>query len=278
MEQLIFIIPKRINGILSVPDLSPARVQYACAAYDDKAYYAGGYPGGTSLTDVVSILEYPHCFPDGIIFSTQDEIDNFPSNFPNCNEIEGSLEIEGDDITNLDSLIVLTSIDGELTIENNPLLNSLIGLDSISPGSISNLKITNNTLLATCDVKSVCDYLAGPNPTVEINNNALGCDSQTEVESACWNSVSEIDSYNVFAISPNPVSGSTNLRFSISEQGIMNLDLLEISGRKVQSLMNEMKNPGTYETEINLSDVPPGVYFCVLKTSDGIQAKKIIKL
>ncbi len=40
------------------PDLSPARIMYGCAAYDDKAYFGGGYPGGGSLTDDVSILEY----------------------------------------------------------------------------------------------------------------------------------------------------------------------------------------------------------------------------
>ena len=34
----------------------------------------------------------------------------------------------------------------------------------------------------------------------------------------------------------------------------------------------------TYEMEIDLSDIPAGVYFCVFKTSEGIQTKKMIKL
>jgi hypothetical protein len=50
------------------------------------------------------------CLPDGITFNTQEQIDNFQINHPNCTEIEGGVVIEGDDITNLDSLIVITSI------------------------------------------------------------------------------------------------------------------------------------------------------------------------
>ena len=157
----------------SIPDLNPARIMYGCAAYDNKAYFGGGYPGGLTVSDEVSILEYPHCFPDGIVFSTQEEIDNFPINYPFCSEIEGNVEIEGDDITNLDSLMVLTSIGGELIIKNNDALVSLAGLDSINPGSISYLQITDNDNLSTCNVTSVCEYLAGPNPYVEINNNAV---------------------------------------------------------------------------------------------------------
>ena len=72
------------------------------------------------------------CLPEGITFSTQEEIDNFQTNFPNCTEIEGSLNIEGDDITNLNALNVLTFIGGRLNIISNPALISLEGLDNVT--------------------------------------------------------------------------------------------------------------------------------------------------
>jgi len=46
----------------------------------------------------------------------------------------------------------------------------------------------------------------------------------------------------------------------------------------VKSILNEELLPGTYEKEIDLSDLKLGIYFCVLKTNSGIQTKKIIKL
>jgi len=50
------------------------------------------------------------CLPEGITFSTQEQIDNFQINHPNCTDIEGGVTIEGNDITNLDGLSVITSI------------------------------------------------------------------------------------------------------------------------------------------------------------------------
>jgi len=54
------------------------------------------------------------CLPQGITFNTQEQINNFQSNFPNCTEIEGDMIIEGNDITNLDGLNVLTAVGGFL--------------------------------------------------------------------------------------------------------------------------------------------------------------------
>jgi len=54
------------------------------------------------------------CLPQGITFNTQEQIDNFQINYPNCTEIEGDMIIEGDDITNLDGLNVLTAVGGFL--------------------------------------------------------------------------------------------------------------------------------------------------------------------
>lgn len=72
------------------------------------------------------------CLPEGIIFSTQDEIDNFQTNYPNCNEIEGDVEISGGSITNLYGLNVLTAIEGDLQVFGNPSLTSLSGLENIT--------------------------------------------------------------------------------------------------------------------------------------------------
>ncbi|MCD4731170.1 MAG: hypothetical protein K8R74_11240 [Bacteroidales bacterium] len=71
------------------------------------------------------------CLPEGITFSTQEQIDNFQTIHPNCTEIEGGVEIFGDDITNLDGLNVLNSIGGYLYIRYNSDLASLSGLSNL---------------------------------------------------------------------------------------------------------------------------------------------------
>ena len=88
------------------------------------------------------------CLPDGITFTTQEQIDNFQTNYPGCTEIEGNVKIEGDDITNLNGLNVLTAFWGDLEILFNYSLSSLVGLENVT--SIGGrLWIYNNAALTS---------------------------------------------------------------------------------------------------------------------------------
>ncbi|MEE4260793.1 MAG: T9SS type A sorting domain-containing protein [Bacteroidales bacterium] len=97
------------------------------------------------------------CLPEGITFTTQAQIDSFQINYPNCAEIEGDVTIgqwPPGDIVNLNELSVLTSIGGELSINNTQFLTNLsdlYNLNSIGDGlvigyndSLQNLTGLNN--------------------------------------------------------------------------------------------------------------------------------------
>ena len=72
------------------------------------------------------------CLPEGITFETQEQIDNFQTNYPNWTEIEGDVEINGDDINNLNGLNVITAIGGSLLIDGNFSLITLSGLENLT--------------------------------------------------------------------------------------------------------------------------------------------------
>ena len=74
------------------------------------------------------------------------------------------------------------------------VINGLSGIENINSGSIEDLEIDHNYLLAECDVQSICNYLAGPNGTLEIHDNANSCNSQEEVEEACGLGIGEVAS------------------------------------------------------------------------------------
>jgi len=107
--------------------------------------------------------------------------------------IGGGLQI-GDDwelhggnpsLTSLSGLKNLEFINGFLKIEDNTLLTSLVDLENVKAGSISDIYITENSNLFECAIHSICDYLASPNGEIDIQNNAPGCNDQQEVEDAC---------------------------------------------------------------------------------------------
>ncbi|MBK7409908.1 MAG: T9SS type A sorting domain-containing protein [Saprospirales bacterium] len=87
------------------------------------------------------------CLPDGITFTTQQEIDDFPSLYSGCTEIEGNVEIVGADITNLNGLAGITSIKGNFKIHDNALLESLAGMDNLTAVEGSLMLWGNNGLV-----------------------------------------------------------------------------------------------------------------------------------
>lgn len=183
-------------------------------------------------------------------------------------------------LTDISSLSSLNNVGENMGVIYNSSLSSLSGLDNIYPESVFNLSIHNNPLLASCDIESICDYLMNPAGIVEIYDNAIGCNSIEEVEENCYviPSVENSTFTNDFILSPNPVSGSVNLQFEISEQGKVSCGLFDISIVMVKPIINEEKIPGTYQMKIALSDLKPVIYFCILKTSERIRISKIIKL
>ncbi len=198
----------------------------------------------------------------------------------NVTSIEGSLFIyHNDALTNLMGLDNVISIDGTIGIDDNSNMISLTGMDNIEAASINYLNIYNNSSLSTCEVQSVCDYLASPSGLVNIHDNAPGCNSQEEIEEACEAIfVNEISLEEACTISPNPIESNTLIEYSLHQTSLVTLKILDLSGREVVTVINEFQQQGKHSLVFNSSELMSGVYFCVLKTNIGTQTIKIIKL
>jgi len=72
-----------------------------------------------------------NCIPTAIIFTTQQQVDNFPSDYLGCTIIDGSVGISGS-VNNLDSLINITQIGGNVLISNVSTLNDISGLSNVT--------------------------------------------------------------------------------------------------------------------------------------------------
>jgi hypothetical protein len=116
------------------------------------------------------------------------------SGLNNLTTILSGIEISNCDVlTNLDGLENLTWIGSSLYILNNNSLTSLEGLRNINALSLVELQIKDNTSLSSCEIQSICDYLAIPAHSSTIENNASGCNSKAEVEAACQSLFAEVN-------------------------------------------------------------------------------------
>ena len=75
---------------------------------------------------------------------------------------------------------------------------------------------------------------------------------------------------------PNPFNPVTNIKFGIPESGNVRLVVYDILGREVTTLMNEHKNPGTYEVKFDASHLASGIYFYSLQTDRVTETKRML--
>lgn len=83
-----------------------------------------------------------------------------------------------------------------------------------------------------------------------------------------------VDKHNSFAIYPNPTNGIFNIEFSIKKDEIVNLLILDISGRLIHQ---ERLYEGQFHSFDNVS-LQQGVYFIRLNNGEGMTLanKKIV--
>jgi len=79
-------------------------------------------------------------------------------------------------------------------------------------------------------------------------------------------------------IYPNPVVDETTIEFDNKESTYVMLTIIDITGKEIQKIISIELPEGTHQFDWNAKELPAGIYFCVLKTNEGIQTKKIIKL
>ena len=77
---------------------------------------------------------FAQCPSGNLTLSSQTEVNDFATDYPGCTAIPAGIEltISGSGITNLDGLLVLIEINGNLEIEDCDDLTSLAGLQNIT--------------------------------------------------------------------------------------------------------------------------------------------------
>jgi phosphatidylserine/phosphatidylglycerophosphate/cardiolipin synthase-like enzyme len=75
---------------------------------------------------------------------------------------------------------------------------------------------------------------------------------------------------------PNPFYPATGIRFTITHTCNVKLIVYDLMGREVQTLVNEILQPGKYETSFNGSALNGGVYFYKIAAGDYTMTKKMM--
>ena len=77
---------------------------------------------------------------------------------------------------------------------------------------------------------------------------------------------------------PNPFNPTTVISYQLPINGFVSLELYDILGRKIKSLIQERQNAGAHSVTFNAEDLSSGVYFYRLEAGTYSETKKLLLL
>jgi hypothetical protein len=75
---------------------------------------------------------------------------------------------------------------------------------------------------------------------------------------------------------PNPFNPSTTIKYSLKEDGIVNLSIYNILGEMIEQPINQYMEKGNYSFNFNASRLSSGVYFYKISINDFSAIKKMV--
>ena len=182
--------------------------------------------------------------------------------------VDELLDIFSGTATSDDSSDVLANLFGSLS-------NSLyLGLQ----GELGIETVTDSSVIGSFNAVLIKPAFYFPPHTISITNGEF---QFFDVELPVLNSTIENGfSPNYFEISsvyPNPFKSATIIEvFTNSNSGNASLYIVDIKGKKVETIFNEKMEAGKHLFSWNSNQNPSGIYFSVLKTNNSIKTKKLM--
>ena len=182
--------------------------------------------------------------------------------------VDELLDILSGTATGNDSSDVLTNLFSSLS-------NSLyLGLQ----GELEIETVTDSSVIGSFNAVLIKPAFYFPPHTISITNGEF---QFFDVEIPALNSTIENEpSPNYFEISsiyPNPFNSATNIEVLINSSNInTSLYIVDITGKKVQTIFNDKMEAGKHLFNWNSNQNPSGIYFSVLKTNNFIKTKKLM--
>jgi hypothetical protein len=144
---------------------------------------------------------------------------------------------------------------------------------SFTPRSVRYIKvdITNSTGVATHLWRTAIREIEAGDANLPLNSWG----KFTSVEQTSSGIPNE---YHLFQNYPNPFNPVTTIEFSIPKHSLVVLTIFNSLGMEIEVLLNQHLAAGHYRTQWTPRDIPSGVYFYRLRSSQFTETKKLLLL
>lgn len=85
-----------------------------------------------------------------------------------------------------------------------------------------------------------------------------------------------VKNFYLFQNFPNPFNSTTNISFQLNEEGFVKLKLFDVRGKLISIHNHALCYPGLHTVNLNLEDLPSGVYYYQINFTQGNKSKSQI--
>ena len=227
--------------------------------------------GGVNWTQVYTVAssETPSLcnsvFDQSLAYSTEWGGSGFykSTNYGNNWTLAGSTGSSGwgSDICHEDPTLVLKGSYGSPTYTTTNSGFSFIST-TVGGGCGAGIMVPERGLLIAMQCSGLLKMNVTYSVITDINVNTTSLQNPTE--------------FNLYQNYPNPFNPETNINFDIPNSGNVSLKVYDQRGAEMSSLVDGFKSAGSYSVNFNASELPTGVYFYKLTTSDISVTKKMM--
>jgi len=172
-----------------------------------------------------------------------------------------------------------------VTVEYSDIEGGFIGTGNINENPQFIDSINNNFHLlenSPCINSGTPDTTGLHLPPWDLDGNPRIYDSRIDMSAYEWQGVAIDDTVFNYTIPtlhqnfPNPFSTSTKISFSLPHPDKVKIQIYNLKGQLVETLLNENKPAGNYTFEWNAENASSGIYFCKLSTNKTSSIQKLV--
>ena len=141
-------------------------------------------------------------------------------------------------------------------------------VDGASPNQSLQFAITSDAAEALLSLNQVRDVISGRPAATKIQYTT----NQILVAQVDAGPV-EVDLEQNY---PNPARTTTTIEYTVPSAGAVQLQVYDLLGRKVATLVDEEKGPGRHSVSVDASRFSSGVYFYRLRAGGTIESRKMV--
>ena len=159
-------------------------------------------------------------------------------------------------------------VDGQTSVTNTSYLPPWSNICAAEQtfGNFGNSLAQGNWVLTVSDVASG-DLGVLQGWGIRINNGVTGNQQVGNTLPA---------KFSLYQNYPNPFNPATTIKYDIAKNSDVKIALYDILGREVQILVNQFLNAGTYEVNLDASNIATGTYFYKISAGSFTDIKKMV--